>query len=156
MVKDKFSRKGTVALRTLRRPTVGILQEVYTQKSTGGMFYWCTLLLSFTIYHCLRAITSPPCHNPQNPYPPCHLPVHNHSNPNHPLSHLFVVLLPCDITSLLIRVTTPLTATTPHPTQHHHLTISSNQSTFTLITTFIFLLSNVLSVSITPLIAHNH
>ena len=38
MVKDKFSRKGTVALRTLRRPTVGMLQEVYTQKSTGGMF----------------------------------------------------------------------------------------------------------------------
>jgi len=37
MVKDKFSRKGTVALRTLRRPTVGILQEVYTQKSTGGV-----------------------------------------------------------------------------------------------------------------------
>lgn len=37
MVKDKFSRKGTVALRTLRRPTVGILQDVYTQKSTGGV-----------------------------------------------------------------------------------------------------------------------
>jgi hypothetical protein len=37
MVKDKFSRKGTVALRTLRRPTVGILQDVYTQKSTGGI-----------------------------------------------------------------------------------------------------------------------
>lgn len=37
MVKDKFSRKGTVALRTLRRPTVGMLQDVYTQKSTGGV-----------------------------------------------------------------------------------------------------------------------
>lgn len=47
MVKDKFSRKGTVALRTLRRPTVGILQEVYNQKSTGGKLI--TLLKVITL-----------------------------------------------------------------------------------------------------------
>lgn len=35
MVKDKFSRKGTVALRTLRRPTVAILQDVHIQKASG-------------------------------------------------------------------------------------------------------------------------
>ncbi len=44
--KDKFSRKGTVALRTLKRPSVAVLQELHIQKVQGISFLYLFLIVS--------------------------------------------------------------------------------------------------------------